>query len=92
MEKVKIAVFVSGGGTNLQAIIDAQENGVIQNAKRNDLTGNLLAICGLSELIDVEYFACDTKPAIRFTIQKMVVPFVSFSANKIILFYCNISD
>ena len=33
MEKVKIAVFVSGGGTNLQAIIDAQENGVIQNGK-----------------------------------------------------------
>ncbi len=29
MEKVKIAVLVSGGGTNLQALIDAQKNGKI---------------------------------------------------------------
>ena len=27
MEKVKIAVFVSGGGTNLQAILDASDRG-----------------------------------------------------------------
>jgi len=33
MEKVKIAVFVSGGGTNLQAIIDAQNSGVIKNGE-----------------------------------------------------------
>ena len=30
--KVKTAVFVSGGGTNLQAIIDAKNNGVINSA------------------------------------------------------------
>ena len=30
---LKVAVCVSGGGTNLQAIIDAVENGVITNAK-----------------------------------------------------------
>ncbi len=29
MNKVKIAVLVSGGGTNLQALIDAQKSGVI---------------------------------------------------------------
>ncbi len=29
--KVKIAVFVSGGGTNLQALIDAQDAGIIKN-------------------------------------------------------------
>lgn len=29
MKKTNIAVFVSGGGTNLQAIIDAQNNGII---------------------------------------------------------------
>lgn len=29
----KIAVLVSGGGTNLQAIIDSIENGTVQNAK-----------------------------------------------------------
>ena len=31
MEKVKIAVLVSGGGTNLQALIDAQNRGVIKD-------------------------------------------------------------
>ena len=31
MEKVRIAVLVSGGGTNLQALIDAQNSGIIQS-------------------------------------------------------------
>ena len=31
--KTKIAVFVSGGGTNLQALIDAQKSGIIQNGE-----------------------------------------------------------
>ena len=30
---VKIAVLVSGGGTNLQALIDAQNNGIIKSCK-----------------------------------------------------------
>ncbi|MBR5251097.1 MAG: phosphoribosylglycinamide formyltransferase [Clostridia bacterium] len=33
MKKTNIAVFVSGGGTNLQAIIDAQKNGIILNGE-----------------------------------------------------------
>ncbi len=33
MEKIKLAVFVSGGGTNLQALIDAQKNGIIENGE-----------------------------------------------------------
>ena len=33
MLKVKIAVFVSGGGTNLQALIDAQKSGVIKSGE-----------------------------------------------------------
>ncbi|MBP5209166.1 MAG: phosphoribosylglycinamide formyltransferase [Clostridia bacterium] len=33
MKKVKIAVLVSGGGTNLQALIDAQNSGVITSGK-----------------------------------------------------------
>lgn len=32
-QKVKIAVFVSGGGTNLQALIDSQDQGIIANGK-----------------------------------------------------------
>ena len=33
MRKAKIAVLVSGGGTNLQALIDAQKSGIIQNGE-----------------------------------------------------------
>ena len=33
MDKTKIAVLVSGGGTNLQALIDAQQKGVIHSGK-----------------------------------------------------------
>lgn len=32
-EKARIAVLVSGGGTNLQAIIDAEQNGLIRSGK-----------------------------------------------------------
>lgn len=37
---LKLAVLVSGGGTNLQAIIDAIENGAITNAKIELVIGN----------------------------------------------------
>lgn len=33
MKKVKIAVLVSGGGTNLQALLDAQESGALQSGE-----------------------------------------------------------
>ena len=33
MSKARIAVLVSGGGTNLQALIDAQNSGIIQSGK-----------------------------------------------------------
>lgn len=33
MSMKKIVVLVSGGGTNLQALIDAQENGIIKNGR-----------------------------------------------------------
>lgn len=33
MSKARIAVLVSGGGTNLQALIDAQNSGIIQNGQ-----------------------------------------------------------
>ena len=31
--KAKVAVLVSGGGTNLQALIDAEKSGIIENGK-----------------------------------------------------------
>ncbi|MBR2011018.1 MAG: phosphoribosylglycinamide formyltransferase [Clostridia bacterium] len=33
MSKTKIAVLVSGGGTNLQALIDAQQSGILKNGE-----------------------------------------------------------
>lgn len=35
-------------------------------AQKNHVSGNLLALCGLSELIDVEYFKDEIKPSISF--------------------------
>lgn len=32
-KKVKVAVLVSGGGTNLQAILDAQKSGAIHSGE-----------------------------------------------------------
>ena len=33
MVKTKIAVFVSGGGTNLQALLDAEKAGILQSGE-----------------------------------------------------------
>ena len=33
MDKTKIAVFVSGGGTNLQALIDAETSGILTSGE-----------------------------------------------------------
>ena len=40
MRKANIAVLVSGGGTNLQAIIDAQQSGIITNGKISLVVAN----------------------------------------------------
>ena len=39
-EKAKIAVMVSGGGTNLQALIDAEKNGIIKSGKLSLVRSN----------------------------------------------------
>lgn len=39
-EKTKIAVFVSGGGTNLQALIDAQKSGIITDGEISIVISN----------------------------------------------------
>lgn len=33
MLKVRIAVLVSGGGTNLQALLDAQDSGILKSGE-----------------------------------------------------------
>ncbi len=40
-EKIKIAVLVSGGGTNLQALIDAEMNGIIKSGKISLVVSNV---------------------------------------------------
>lgn len=40
MSTVNIAVMVSGGGTNLQALINAQKNGIIKSGKINLVISN----------------------------------------------------
>ncbi|MBE6017627.1 MAG: phosphoribosylglycinamide formyltransferase [Lachnospiraceae bacterium] len=39
-KKAKIAVLVSGGGTNLQAILDAQKSGIIKSGEVNLVVSN----------------------------------------------------
>ncbi len=39
-EQLKVAVFVSGGGTNLQALIDAQKDGVIRHGALSLVVSN----------------------------------------------------
>ena len=39
-EKVKVAVLVSGGGTNLQAIIDSVHSGTIKSAQISLVVSN----------------------------------------------------
>ena len=39
-KKAKIAVLVSGGGTNLQALIDAEKNGIIKSGKISLVVSN----------------------------------------------------
>ena len=40
LNKTKIAVLVSGGGTNLQALIDAQKSGVIKSGEISLVVSN----------------------------------------------------
>lgn len=39
-EKIRVAVMVSGGGTNLQALIDAEKSGIIKNGKLSLVISN----------------------------------------------------
>ena len=40
MEKAKIAVLVSGGGTNLQALLDAEQTGILQSGEISLVVSN----------------------------------------------------
>ena len=43
-DKARIAVLVSGGGTNLQALIDAQQKGIITSGEIALVVSNVISI------------------------------------------------
>ena len=89
MSEVRIAVFVSGGGTNLQALIDAQRSGALHSGKiALVLSGNPNAyalerakqadipsvVCSRKELGSQEDFEAAVSAALeRYDIQVIVL-------------------
>ena len=51
-KKVKIAVLVSGGGTNLQAIIDAEKSGIIKSGEVSLVISNVKGAYALTRAAD----------------------------------------
>ena len=51
-QKINIAVFVSGGGTNLQALIDAQNSGIIQSGEIKLVVSNSSKAYALTRAAD----------------------------------------
>ena len=58
-----IAVLVSGGGTNLQALIDAQNSGIIKSGKINLVISNNPGAYALTRAknADIKTFVCNKK-------------------------------
>lgn len=58
-----IAVLVSGGGTNLQALIDAQNSGIIKSGKINLVISNNPCAYALTRAknADIKTFVCNKK-------------------------------
>ena len=46
-DKIKIAVLISGGGTNLQALLDAQKSGILKNGEITAVISNKADAYGL---------------------------------------------
>lgn len=61
--KKKIAVFVSGGGTNLQAILDACDNGIIKSATVSAVISDKPDVYALkrAQKHGVKAYVCDKK-------------------------------
>ena len=62
MKKVKIAVLVSGGGTNLQALIDAEKSGIIHSGAISLVISN---VAGAYALTRAENAGIDTLTVIK---------------------------
>ena len=62
-DKAKIAVLVSGGGTNLQALIDAQKNGIISSGEIKLVISNNEGAYALerAKIADISAIVCNKK-------------------------------
>ncbi|MBR4950185.1 MAG: phosphoribosylglycinamide formyltransferase [Clostridia bacterium] len=60
---LNIAVFVSGGGTNLQALIDAQKSGIIKNGKIGLVVSSKEGVFALERAknANIPYVVCPRK-------------------------------
>lgn len=78
MLKTKIAVLVSGGGTNLQAIIDAQASGIIQSGEIVLVASNKSNAYGLTraENAGISTYVMDTEENLINKLQEAGVELV----------------
>lgn len=78
MLKTKIAVLVSGGGTNLQAIIDAQASGIIQSGEIVLVASNKRNAYGLTraENAGISTYIMDTEDNLISKLQEAGVELV----------------
>ena len=77
-----LAVLISGSGSNLQAIIDATENGIIPNAKVAVVISNREAVYGLerAEKHDIPNFVIDKNDT-----EKLLSTFEAYKISGIVL-------
>lgn len=63
MNKARIAVFVSGGGTNLQALLDAEKGGIIKSGEIALVLSNKAGVFALerAEKAGVKSVVCEKK-------------------------------
>ena len=65
--KIKTAVLISGGGTNLQALIDAQKSGIIKHAEICAVISNRADAYGLerAEKAGIPHYVVEKEKAIK---------------------------
>ena len=66
LKKTRIAVMVSGGGTNLQAIIDAQKSGIITSGEITLVVSNKPGAYALERAASngIDTYIMDTEEAL----------------------------
>ena len=65
--KIKTAVLISGGGTNLQALIDAQKSGIIKNAEICAVISNRADAYGLerAEKAGIPHYVVEKEKTVK---------------------------